>query len=211
TGTQTTANGCTLGASYLPQTWTGQGASTGPSDAFGYYFFNNRRVQTSQEFRISTTDPSWRLQFVIGGFIDHAHNHINVGSSWNEPQMSFAVLGVPEQWFQGTLAAPVMQVPSNPLLDVSTRNIDILEDEQSIFGEFTFAVTDKFKITAGVRAVNYNQQFLQIYGGTVASAPSGFFGQTSNGISPTYNPATGAIVLDTYQVAGAAGIETNPN
>ena len=99
----------------------------------------------------------------------------------------------------------------NPLLDVSTRNIDILEDEQSVFGEFTFAVTDKLKITAGVRAVNYNQKFLQIYGGTVASAPSGFFGQTSNGVSPTYDPATGKIILDTYQVAGAAGIETNPN
>jgi outer membrane receptor protein involved in Fe transport len=178
---------CTLQASYIPETWVG-GSSTGPADVFGYYFFNNRRGQTSQEFRVATTDPSWRLQFVVGGFIQHAHNHVNVGSSWNEPQMSQAVLGVPEQWFQGTLAAPVLQVPGNPLLDVSTRNIDILEDEQSVFGEFTFAVTDKFKITAGVRAVNYNQQFLQIYGGTVASAPSGWVGTSSTG-----------------------GIETNPN
>jgi outer membrane receptor protein involved in Fe transport len=201
---------CAFRAQYIPESWVG-GTGDGPSDSFGYYFFNNRRGQTTQEFRVSTTDPSWRLQFVVGAFIEHAHNHINVGSSWNEPQQSQAVLGVPEQWFQGTLAAPVMQVPGNPLLDVSTRNINILEDEQSVFGEFTFAVTDKFKITAGVRAVNYNQQFLQIYGGTVASAPSGFFGKTSTGVSPTYDPATGKVVLDTFQVAGPAGIETNPN
>jgi outer membrane receptor protein involved in Fe transport len=184
------------------------GTGDGPSDSFGYYFFNNRRGQTTQEFRVSTTDPSWRLQFVVGGYIEHAHNHINVGSSWNEPQQSQAVLGVPEQWFQGTLAAPVMQVPGNPLLDVSTRNIDILEDEQSIFGEFTFAVTDKFKITAGVRAVNYNQQFLQIYGGTVASAPTGWVGSTSSGELAHFignDPRTGAPRYTTN------GIETDPN
>jgi outer membrane receptor protein involved in Fe transport len=202
---------CTIAPAYLPQTWTGEGTSTGPSNTFGYYLFNNRRAQTSQEFRVATTDPSWRLQFVVGAFIEHAHNHINVGSNWNEHLTSLETLGVPEQWFQGIGPAPTMQVPGNQLADASTRNIDILEDEQSVFGEFTFAVTDKFKITAGVRAVNYNQTFLQIYGGTVASAPSGFFGQTSTGVSPTYDPRTGAIINDTFQVAGAAGIETNPN
>src|SRR6185437_11714403 len=128
----------------------------GPADSFGYYFFNNRRGQTTQEFRVQTTDPSWRLQFVVGGFIMHGHNHANVGSSWNEPQLTYQVLGIPEQWLQGIGAAPVMQVPTNPLLDVSTRNIDVVEDEQSFFIDATFAVIpDKFKIEAGVRTVNY--------------------------------------------------------
>jgi len=67
----------------------------GPADSFGYYFFNNRRGQTTQEFRVQTTDPSWRLQFVVGGFIMHGHNHANVGSSWNEPQLTYEVLGIP--------------------------------------------------------------------------------------------------------------------
>jgi outer membrane receptor protein involved in Fe transport len=201
---------CTLSPLYTPQIWSGEGTGgNGPSNSFGYYFFNNRRGQTTQEFRIATTDPSWRLQFVVGAFIEHANNHINVGSSWNETQLTQEVLGVPEQWFQGTLAAPVLQTPTNPLFDVSTRNIGILEDEQSVFGDFTFAVTDKFKITAGVRAVNYNQQFLQIYGGTVASAPAGWIGSTSSGVMATQtgvNPATGAPIYST-----GAAIETNPN
>jgi outer membrane receptor protein involved in Fe transport len=195
---------CTVSLPWIPQTWTGQGTSMGPSNTFGYYLFNNRRGQTTQEFRVSTTDPSWRLQFVLGGFIEHAHNHINVGSNWNESIITQQVLGVPEQWFQGTLPAPILQIPGQNLVDASTRNIDILEDEQSVFGEFTFAVTDKFKITAGVRAVNYNQTFLQIYGGTVASAPSGWFGSTSSGVTAVTGQST-------YQIAGAAGIETNPN
>jgi outer membrane receptor protein involved in Fe transport len=204
---------CTISPAYIPQSWVG-GTGNGPSDSFGYYFFNNRRGQTSQEFRIQSTDPSWRLQFVVGGFIEHAHNHVNVGSSWNEPQQTQAVLGVPEQWFQGTLAGPVLEVPTNPLLDVSTRNIDITEDEQSVFGEFTFNITSKFKITTGVRAVNYNQQFLQIYGGTVASAPAGWVGSTSSGeLAHLIVDANGKPVLTAagQQQYTTNGIETNPN
>jgi outer membrane receptor protein involved in Fe transport len=101
-----------------------------------------------------------------------------------------------------------LQVPGNAANDVSTRNIGILEDEQSVFGDFTFAVTDKFKITAGVRAVNYNQTFYQQYGGTVASAPVGFVGSTSSGEMAHFtgnDPRTGAPTYSTN------GTETNPN
>ncbi|MGZ3280583.1 MAG: TonB-dependent receptor [Caulobacteraceae bacterium] len=181
----------------------------GPADVFGYYFYNNRRGQTTQEFRVTTTDPSWRLQFVVGAFIEHEHNHINVGSSWNEPQITQQVLGVPEQWLQGIGAAPVQQTPGNGLFDVSTRNIDITEDEQSVFADVTFAVIpDKFKITAGVRAVNYNQTFYQQYGGTVASAPAGWVGTTSGGIGPV-TAANGVTIVSSSATNG--GIETNPN
>jgi outer membrane receptor protein involved in Fe transport len=178
----------------------------GPADSFGYYFYNNRRGQTTQEFRITTTDPSWRLQFVVGAFIEHEHNHANVGSSWNEPQLTYQVLGIPEEWLQGIGAAPVMQVPTNPFLDVSTRNIDVTEDEQSVFADVTFAVIpDKFKIEAGVRAVNYNQLYTQQYGGTVASAPAGWYGTADDGTKPTVDPKTGAVTKAT------TGIDTNPN
>jgi outer membrane receptor protein involved in Fe transport len=206
-----TANGqayCNVSPKFYPQSWqTGVASQQGPVDSFGYYFFNNRRAQTTQEFRLATTDPSWRLQFVVGAFISHAHNHIDVGSSWNETQLVQSVLNIPEYWLQGTGAAPVLQTPGNPNFDVSTRNIDILEDEQSVFGEATFAITDKLKLTAGVRAVNYNQQFLQIYGGTVASAPPGFVGSTSSGelAHQTGVTAAGAPIYST------TGIETNPN
>ncbi|MGZ3346919.1 MAG: TonB-dependent receptor [Caulobacteraceae bacterium] len=175
---------CVVAPQYLQL--PGQGA--GPANVFGYYLYNNRRGQTTQEFRVSTTDPSWKLQFVGGVFIEHEHNHVNVGSNWNENLIAQQLRGVNEAYFSGgVLGAPVMEVPGNPLVDVSTRNIDILENEQSAFGEVNYNITDKFKITAGVRVTNYTQNFLQTYGGNVAGAPSGFVGASDTGAVET-NP-----------------------
>jgi iron complex outermembrane receptor protein len=199
---------CTLSPRYMPLSnvpgGVGGAFTDGPADTFGYYLYNNRRGQVTQEFRVSTMDPSWKLQFVLGAYIEHEHNHINVGSSWNETQITKQALGVDEAWFQGLPAAPVQQKPGQPAIDVSTRNIDITEDEQALFGELNYNVTSKLKLTAGIRVTNYTQQFYQQYGGTVASAPSGFYGKTSAGESPTLNP-------DGSLKAPTVGIETNPN
>jgi iron complex outermembrane receptor protein len=205
----TASNACTVSPQFLNLGSTpgvaSNGAGVGPANVFGYYFYNNRRGQVTQEFRVSTSDPSWRLQFVVGAYIEHEHNHVNVGSSWNENQIALQTRGYNEAWFSGGVqAAPVLQTPGNGFYDVSTRNIDITEDEQSVFGEATFAVTSKFKITAGVRAVNYSQQFYQQYGGNVAGAPSGFYGVADDGSKPTVN-AAGVLVSPT------TGITTNPN
>ena len=190
--------GCTLSPQYLQLAANGQttyagggaGAVSGPADVFGYYLFNNRRNQVTQEFRVSTTDPSWRLQFVVGAFISHEHNHVNVGSNWNETLIAQQVRGANEAYFAGGVTgAPTLETPGNNMVDVSTRNIDIVEDEQSVFGEFNFLVTSKFKLTAGVRVTNYNQTFNQTYGGDVAGAPSGFIGASDTGAIET-NPAS---------------------
>jgi outer membrane receptor protein involved in Fe transport len=90
------------------------------------------------------------------------------------------------------------------MVDVSTRNIDILEDEQSVFADATFAVTDKFKITAGVRATNYTQNFFQQYGGDVAGAPYGWVGSSDTGAIET-NPLSTTPFPTNY-----AACPTNP-
>jgi outer membrane receptor protein involved in Fe transport len=56
--------------------------------------------------------------------------------------------------------------------------------------------------------VNYNQQFLQIYGGTVASAPSGWVGSTSAGEMAAQ---TGVSATTGAPIYSTVGIETNPN
>jgi len=192
-------NGCAIAPQYLQLPANGQSMAVGqqglqqqgPANVFGYYLYNNRRGQTTQEFRVSTTDPSWKLQFVGGLFIEHEHNHVNVGSNWNENMIAQQVRGANEAYFAGgVLGAPVMQVPGAPMTDVSTRNIDIVEDEQSIFGEVNYNVTDKFKLTAGFRATNYTQNFLQTYGGSVAGVPSGFVGTSDTGAIETNPNAT---------------------
>jgi iron complex outermembrane receptor protein len=192
----TAANNCTIAPQYLQLPANGQTMSSGqqglqtagPANVFGYYLYNNRRGQVTQEFRVSTTDPSWKLQFVAGAFIQHEHNDVNVGSNWNETLIAQQMRGVNEGYFAGgETGVPVMQTPGNNPVDVSTRNIGITEDEQSLFGEATYAVTSKLKLTAGVRITNYTQDFTQQYGGAVAGAPSGFVGTSDTGAIET-NP-----------------------
>jgi outer membrane receptor protein involved in Fe transport len=200
---------CNLSPRFLPLSNVPGGVggtfTPGPADVFGNFFYNNRRGQTTQEFRVSTIDPSWKLQFVLGAFIEHENNHVNVGSSWNETLVTQQALGVPEAFFQGQLPAPVQQKPGAIPIDVSTRNIDITEDEQAIFGELNYNITSRLKVTAGVRVTNYTQQFYQQYGGTVSSAPSGFCGVGADGEQSQLGPS-GCVPL-----TNPAAIITNPN
>jgi iron complex outermembrane receptor protein len=182
---------CTTNPQYLQLNGT-----TGPADAYGDFLFNNRRGQVTQELRVSTIDPSWRLQFVAGVYVEHENNHVNNGSNWNENAVATQLRGITESYFAGgSTPVPIEQTPGNAMIDVATRNIDIIEDEQSAFGELNFNVTSKFKLTAGVRVTNYQQTFSQIYGGAVAGAPAGIL----NGLPVGY---TGT--------SDTGPIETNP-
>ena len=199
------ANSCTVSQQYaqLPanlQTMyatpgVGQVGSSaqvaGPANVFGLFLFDNRRGQVTQEFRVSSVDPTARLTFVAGAFIEHANNHVNVGSNWNEVFIAQQMRGINEGYFAGgETGVPVGQTPGNNPVDVSTRNIDITEDELSGFGEANFNITSKLKLTGGLRITSYTQKFIQQYGGAVAGAPNGWVGTSSSG------PGT---------------IETNPN
>jgi iron complex outermembrane receptor protein len=179
----TASNACITSAQYLQMDGT-----KGPANVFGYFLIDNRRGQITQEFRVSTLDPSWKLQFVAGAFIEHENNHVNVGSNWTENYWATQLRGVTEAYFAGgAYPAPLLQRPGAIEVDVSTRNIDILEDELSGFGEVNYSITDKLKFTAGVRVTSYQQVFNQQYGGSVAGAPSGFVGTSDTGAIET-NP-----------------------
>ena len=170
----------------------------GPANVFGYYLYNNRRGQTMQEFRATSTDPSWRLQFVGGLYIMANNNHVNNGSNWNEDLIAKQLRGISESYYAGGSApAPNQLTPGNVVDDVATRNINIAENEYSAYANVTFAVTSKFKIEAGVRGTYYQQRFTQIYGGVISGPPSF---------------VNGAGVKQTFVGSSDTGaIETNPN
>ena len=170
-----------------PATGKVDGGTYNLSDSYGYYFFNNRHNSYSEELRASTIDPSSKLQFVTGFFFQKSYLRDTVGSNYNEVPLSLALRGVPEQYFLGSTPVPFMQVPGQAMVDVSTRNISVNETEYSLFGDATYALTDKLKITAGIRYTDYTQQFSQIYGGAVAGAPAGFVGTSDTGAIET-NP-----------------------
>ena len=168
----------------------------GPANVFGNFLYNNRRGETTQEFRVSTSDPSWRLQFVGGLYIMANNNHVNNGSNWNEDLESYQLRGSSESYYAGGSApAPNQLTPGNVLDDVATRNIDIAENEYAAFADVTFAVTSKFKINAGVRGTYYQQHFTQMYGGVISGPPQfvngsvhqSFVGTADDGLTTTIN------------------------
>ncbi|MDB5459749.1 MAG: TonB-dependent receptor, plug, partial [Caulobacteraceae bacterium] len=161
----------------------------GVPDVFNTYFFNNRHNAYSEEVRVSTIDPSSPLQFVAGIFFQKSSLRETVGQPGNENLVSLALRGVPEGYFLGGMPVNTMQVPGQPLIDVSTRNIAVNETELSGFADATYAITSKLKVTAGFRYTDYTQSFSQIYGGAVAGAPPGFVGASDTGAVET-NPAS---------------------
>jgi iron complex outermembrane receptor protein len=155
---------------------------------YGYYFFNDRHDSYTEELRATSIDPSSRLQYVAGFFFQKSYLRDTVGSNYNENLGSIAVRGVPEAYFLGETPVPLMQVPGQAMVDVSTRNIATTETEFSGYINATYAlIPDKLKIQAGVRYTDYTQIFSQIYGGAVAGAPPGFVGSSDTGAIET-NP-----------------------
>src|SRR6201996_8888722 len=196
-------NTCTVSTPYLQL----PGAATGPANIQSNYQFLNGRNQVTQEFRVSTTDPSWKLQFVFGAFIEHELDKMKLCAPFGEAPYAALIRGTPyaEAYDNGTLNTTLCQTPGAPLTDIASRDEEVTEDEQSIFGEVNYNITSKFKLTAGFRATEYTQGFWTRYGGPVGSAPAGWVGGVSStGEQATINTATGKIIPTT-------SIETNPN
>ncbi len=187
-----------LSASPPTQLYTNINPTTGKVDGGVYPYSNiwaytpyrNQRDSYGEEFRIQSIDPSARLQFVVGGYYNHSHIHLYEGSNWNEPFTVQALRGVPERFFLGEQETPLEQQPGGALSDLSTRVADILEDDMAVFGEATFAVTSKLKVTLGGRYTDYHQTFAQSSGGSVTGAPPGFVGTSSTGQTITINGVT---------------------
>jgi len=195
-------NTCTVNTPYLQLNGT-----QGPTPIVSNYEYSNGRNQITQEFRVSTTDPTWKLQFVFGGFIEHELDKMKLCAPFGEAPYAALIRGVPyaEAYDNGTLNTAWCQTPGAEMSDIASRTEEVTEDEQSIFGEASYNVTSKFKITAGFRATNYTQGFWTRYGGPVGSAPAGWLGSVSStGEQATVNTATGKVIATT-------SVETNPN
>jgi outer membrane receptor protein involved in Fe transport len=171
----------------------------GPANIASNYWYNNGRNQVTQEFRVSTVDPSWKLQFVFGGFIEHELDTMTLCAPFGEAPFATLIRGANgEAYYNGTLTTALCQTPGAPMTDIASRTEEVTENEQSIFGEASYQLTRQFKITAGFRATNYTQDFWTRYGGPVGSAPAGWVGSASTGLTTTNNGVT-------------SPLETNPN
>jgi outer membrane receptor protein involved in Fe transport len=142
------------------------------------YNYRERRLAEIEELRFSN-DAGERFNYVAGAYFSHSVEHMDGLEFNNENSISEFYQGVPEAWRIGNyplpqygLASPQPYSLDTPLLDVSQRDIILSEREWAIFGEANFSLTEKLKITAGVRYDNYTQIFNQQYGGAVAGDPA---------------------------------------
>jgi outer membrane receptor protein involved in Fe transport len=163
----------------------------GPATMNNYYFYYNQRNQVTQEFRISTTDPSWRFQFVAGAFIEHELDTMQLCAPFEESTYAALLRGPNgEAYGQGALNMPFCETPTNAKIDIAARDEEVTEDEQSIFGEASFNITSALKLTAGVRVTNYTQNFWTRFGGPLSGGIVGWQGSSSTGQTITVNGVT---------------------
>ena len=188
--TKGSVTGCWIAPAYLP----------GFSDYQDYYNYHNDRTAKSEELRVSGNALQGKFTYVGGIYYSDSMIHMH-GVENNNEYMATQILrgGLPEGFFVGNSPLPAWGIagPLGALQDVSDRNIHMREVDRSAFGEANYNVTDKFKVTAGVRLSYYTQTFNQVYGGAVAgNVPAG----------ASYNNPAGFIV----NPAAAQAASTNP-
>jgi outer membrane receptor protein involved in Fe transport len=121
----------------------------GPFDSY-----NNRRGYT-QEFRFSSLGPVKPVSWVAGLYWSHIQGHSYYDNLENLDTQSGALYGINTVQRYGVGALPNGSV--------ATRNQDLIDKELAGFGEVNWYVTDKLKLTGGVRVsqveFTYDQQF----------------------------------------------------
>lgn len=143
------------------------GEPTSTYGVFGGYIYNipnfagtfryyNKRHGLTEELRFSS-DPKARFNWVTGVYFAHFDGHGISGISEQLDQLVRAVRGISAETFYKS--------PGLPNNLVSYRDQVIDETELAGFGEANYFVTDKLKLTAGVRiSRNENSYYVQYYG-----------------------------------------------
>ena len=135
-----------------------------PVQAYGGRFLsNNRRVGWEQEFRLSSPADSGRLSWVAGLYYANLGTHIQYIITGNYDANELALYGI--------TATQRYSVP-NPGGFVSVLDARIQDTEAAIFGEGTFALTDKLKATAGLRYSVVKLDFGQANYGQLSARPT---------------------------------------
>jgi outer membrane receptor protein involved in Fe transport len=216
---------CFLTPLYVPPSAIVPNAAyPGPLPAYAdWYNYHNDRTAKSEEMRFSGKLLNDKISYVSGGFYSDSMIHMHGLEQNNENVYSQVVRGISENW--GTYAVlPVNGVSSpqpyslnTPYQDISDRNVHLHEREWAVFTEANYNITEKLKLTAGVRYNDYTQDFLQEYGGAPAgNPPPGTNPQNVSATDPLGGFVTTAAAVQAASANpalpnSAANPVTNPN
>jgi outer membrane receptor protein involved in Fe transport len=129
----------------------------------GRFISRNHRTGIEQEFRLSSPNDGRRFTWVAGAFYSKLKTHIDYKIYGNYDAADLALYGLTSAQRYG--------VP-NPDGYVSTLDARLTDTEYAVFGEGNFAVTDRLKVTAGLRLSQVELAFEQANFGQLSARPN---------------------------------------
>lgn len=118
----------------------------------GRFISTNKRNGFEQEFRLSSATDAGRLGWVAGAFFSRLHTNIDYTIFGDYDDVDMALYGLTSQ--------QRYSIP-NPGGYVSVLDASLIDTEYALFGEGTLALTDTFKVTAGLRLSQVELEFTQ--------------------------------------------------
>jgi iron complex outermembrane receptor protein len=173
---------------------------------------DNGQINITQEFRLQSSDPSARLVWTAGLFF--SENRQSYLEQIHDPmlsQLQNALIGDPN-------IVDVFGVGYDPAFPTDSYFLQThAKDEQyAAFGEFTFAITEQFKFTAGARVSKNKYSFNTFTGGPQLFGPSatGSGGTSENSFTPKvsiqYQADSNNMYYFTYAKGFRPGGANNP-
>ncbi|HEY6824996.1 MAG TPA: TonB-dependent receptor, partial [Steroidobacteraceae bacterium] len=148
---------------------------------------DNGQINISQEFRLQSSDPNARLLWTTGLFF--SENRQSYLEQIHDPyldQLSLALTGLHyTDIFVDANGNPVPYVPGFPN-DSYFLQTHAKDEQYAIFGEATFAATEKLKLTAGARFSKNKYSFDTYTGGPqlFAAPTTGSGNNSENSFTP---------------------------
>jgi iron complex outermembrane receptor protein len=130
--------------------------------------YDQVRQAETEEIRISSAPSGSRLSWVGGVYAADSITHSGSYTTASEGELFQFLRGFDESWLLGNT-----QFANG---DYSARFIHIRESDLAAFGEANYLITDKLKVTAGMRVTRNSISYFQETGGSVPGAPPGFVG-----------------------------------
>jgi outer membrane receptor protein involved in Fe transport len=146
---------------------------------------DNGQINISQEFRLQSSDPNARLLWTAGLFF--SENRQSYLEQIHDPmlsQLQNALIGDPNI----VNVFGVDYVPGFPY-DSYFLQTHAKDEQYAAFGEATYGITDKFKVTAGVRFSKNKYSFDTYTGGPQLFAPpaTGSGNNSENSTTPKFS------------------------
>jgi len=148
----------------------------GYPEMLGATYYENDRQATSQEFRLSSKDPTARFSWVAGAYYSDSKQQNPIALWESENALSLAVHGISSAYLSGgpqftgsNIGAAQDTLTTQAFDNVGSRFTWFHDTELAAYGDATFRITDKLKVEAGIRVSQLNFSYQRLsFGPTYA-------------------------------------------